>query len=138
MQTTDRPSTEAYLRPNWLMQRVVNPVLMRVGAFPTLAVQGRKSGEWKTVPVNVLEMDGVSYLFAARGTTEWVRNLRVSGEGEIRQRGKRRRFSATELSKTEKPPIIEAYLKKWGWQIKSQLAALPPDVDHPVFRIEFV
>jgi hypothetical protein len=50
-----------YLRPGWLTNRIVNPILMRPGAVPTLAVRGRVSGEWRTVPVNVLELDGARF-----------------------------------------------------------------------------
>jgi hypothetical protein len=51
-----------YLKPGWLVSRVINPLLMRLGVVPTLAVRGRRSGEWRTVPVNVLELDGQRYL----------------------------------------------------------------------------
>ena len=43
-----------YLRPGWFTSRVVNPLLMRLGIVPTLAVRGRVSGEWRPVPVNML------------------------------------------------------------------------------------
>lgn len=49
---------QRYLKPGWLVSRLVNPLLMRIGIIPTLAVRGRTSGEWRTVPVNVLELGG--------------------------------------------------------------------------------
>src|SRR5262249_31519669 len=49
-----------------------------------LAVRGRKSGEWRTTPVNPLTLDGERYLVAPRGNTQWVRNMRVAGGGELR------------------------------------------------------
>lgn len=125
-----------YLRPGWFVRRVMNPLMMRTGVTPTLAVRGRTSGEWRTVPVNVLEYDGARYLVAPRGTTEWVRNLRAAGGGELRRRGKNDRIRATEVPDTEKPPIITAYLARWGSQVKSQFDALPDPGDHPVFRLE--
>jgi deazaflavin-dependent oxidoreductase (nitroreductase family) len=125
-----------YLRPGWLTNRIVNPILMRLGAVPTLAVRGRVSGEWRTVPVNVLELDGARYLVAPRGDTEWVRNLRVMGRGELRRRARVETFRAIELSDEEKPRIIEAYIARWGYQVKRYFAALPRPADHPVFRIE--
>src|SRR5262249_45941006 len=48
-----------------------------------LAVRGRKSGAWRTVPVNLLMHDSERYLVAPRGETEWVRNIRVAGGGEL-------------------------------------------------------
>jgi deazaflavin-dependent oxidoreductase (nitroreductase family) len=87
-----------YLKPSWLVSRVVNPVLMRLGIVPTLAVRGRTSGEWRTVPVNVLELAGQRYLVAPRGDTQWVRNLRAAGRGELRRRGRIEGFRATEIA----------------------------------------
>ena len=49
-----------------------------------LAVRGRKSGELRTVPVNLLELDGQRYLVAPRGNTQWVRNARAAGGGQLR------------------------------------------------------
>jgi deazaflavin-dependent oxidoreductase (nitroreductase family) len=125
-----------YLKPGWLVSRVVNPLLMRLGVVPALAVRGRRSGEWRTVPVNVLELDGQRYLVAPRGDTQWARNLRAAGRGELRGRGRAEPFQATEVLDHEKPRVIEAYLARWGKQVKRQFETLPNPADHPVFRIE--
>jgi hypothetical protein len=61
---------QRYLKPGLWVSRVVNPVLMRLGVTPTLAVGGRTSGEWGTVPVNVLDLAGQRYLVAPRGDTQ--------------------------------------------------------------------
>lgn len=126
----------AYLKPGFVVSRVLNPVLMRLGLVPTLAVRGRRSGEWRTVPVNVLEHAGARYLVAPRGDTQWARNLRASGTGELRRRGRVDAFRAVELPDSEKPPLIAAYLERWGSQVKSQFQELPDPADHPVFRLE--
>jgi deazaflavin-dependent oxidoreductase (nitroreductase family) len=125
-----------YLRPGWLTTRIVNPLLMRLGLVPTLAVRGRLSGQWRTVPVNVLELDGHRYLVAPRGDTEWVRNLRITGRGELRRRARVEPFQVIELSDEEKPRVIAAYLARWGYQVKRYFDALPRPADHPVFRID--
>ena len=130
--TTEHP----YLRPPWLVSRVINPVLMRLGILPTLAVRGRRSGRWRRVPVNVLELDGERYLVAPRGGTEWVRNLRAAGGGELRHRGRVEPFRAVEVPSTQAARAIDAYRARWGRQVESQFAALPENADHPVFRIE--
>ena len=44
-----------------------------------LRVRGRRSGEWRTTPVNLLVLDGQRYLVAPRGQTQWVRNIRAAG-----------------------------------------------------------
>ena len=126
-----------YLKPSRLISRLANPLLMRFGIVPTLRVRGRKTGHWRSVPVNVLELDGQRYLVAPRGETDWVRNLRAAGGGQL-QYGRRRTepFTATEVPDEGKPPIIEAYLQRWGGQVRSQFEALPDPADHPVFKIE--
>jgi deazaflavin-dependent oxidoreductase (nitroreductase family) len=111
-----------------------------------LAVRGRKSGEWRTVPVNVLDHGGARCLVAPRGETEWVRNLRASGAGELRLGGRREPFEATELGDADKVPILRAYIAKWWFEVKRFFALSGPDAadgeiaaiasDHPVFRIE--
>jgi deazaflavin-dependent oxidoreductase (nitroreductase family) len=125
-----------YLEPPFVVRRVLNPIAMRLGLATTLTVPGRRSGVPRSVPVNVLELDGRRYLVAPRGETQWVRNLRAAGAGELRRRGRRQRFRALELPDEEKRPLIDAYLARWGKQVRSQFEALPDPSQHPVFRIE--
>jgi deazaflavin-dependent oxidoreductase (nitroreductase family) len=132
----------------------MNPLLKglhRVGigvaGSQTLAVRGRKSGEMRTNPVNPFEVDGQTYLFAPRGTTQWVRNLRAAeGEGELRSGRKVRHFHATEVPDSEKLPLMRLYMEKWAWEVKGFLGidADAPDEevervlpDHPAFRLKF-
>ena len=104
-----------YLKPSWLFSRVVNPLLMRLGVVSTLRVQGRKTGHWRRVPVNVLELDGERYLVALRGETDWVRNLRAAGSGQLQYDRRRiEPFTAVEVPDAEKPRLIAAYLNRWG------------------------
>jgi len=62
--------------------------LVRMGIGPwgarELRVPGRKSGLVRSNVVNVLKADDGRYLVAPRGNTEWVRNLRAAGRGELR------------------------------------------------------
>jgi deazaflavin-dependent oxidoreductase (nitroreductase family) len=125
-----------YLKPGRLVSRFLNPLLMKIGMVPTLAVRGRKSGQWRTIPVNVLKLDGQRYLVSARGETDWVQNLRAAGGGEIRRGSRTRAFRATELPVEERPRVIEAYLDQWAYQVNAYFKALPDPADHPVFRIE--
>lgn len=119
------------------MRRVVNPLLTTLGMKPTLAVKGRRSGEWRSVPVNVLELEGKHYLVAIRGETEWVRNLRAAGAGEIRQGAKITPFNAVELPVEERPRIIAAYRAVWEREVTRQFKRLPDAADHPVFRLDY-
>src|SRR5579862_18847 len=83
-----------------------------------LAVRGRTSGEWRTVPVNLLNYEGNQYLVAPRGETQWVRNLRSAKTGELRLGRRVEPFRATELQDAAKPPLLRAYLKKWAFEVK--------------------
>lgn len=140
-----------YDRPSWLTKSVSNALVMlltKLGMSPagahTLVVRGRKSGEPRTVPVNPLDHDGARYLVAPRGNTEWVRNLRAAGEGELRVGSKRETFRANEVADGDKPPILRGYLERWGnvtrgsfgvgkEPAEEDLRRIAPD--HPVFRI---
>jgi deazaflavin-dependent oxidoreductase (nitroreductase family) len=111
-----------------------------------LSVRGRKSGEWRSNPVNLLVLDGQRYLVAPRGHVQWVRNLRASGDGTLRVGRKVEPFRAEELADADKPDILRAYLKKWAWEVGaffgddvransplSRLLEVAPGV--PVFKI---
>jgi deazaflavin-dependent oxidoreductase (nitroreductase family) len=146
-------SESRYVRPGWFTKHVFNPTvasLTRAGVSVwgsrELRVRGRKTGEWRTTPVNVLTYEGDRYLVAPRGVTQWVRNMRSIGEGELRVGRRTERFRATELPDEEKPPILRAYLKRWKAEVgvffggvgadssEEELRRISPD--HPIFRIE--
>src|ERR1700745_1478200 len=82
-----------------------------------LAVKGRKTGEWRTTPVNLLTLDGTRYLVAPRGETQWVRNLRVAGSGRLRVGRRTEAFDATELANEAKVDVLRAYLKRWKLEV---------------------
>ena len=142
----------AYQRPGWLTKHVFNPIvasLTRAGVSlvgsRVLEVRGRKSGKWRRTPVNPLEFEGGRYIVAPRGETQWVRNLRASGEARLRKGLRTEEFTATEVPDDEKPPLLRAYLKKWAWEVGAffqGVGANAPDEDlrriaplHPIFRI---
>jgi deazaflavin-dependent oxidoreductase (nitroreductase family) len=150
MSTDD--SAPRYVRPGWFTTHVFNPLvgaLARAGlsiwGSSELRVQGRTTGEWRRTPVNVLTGGDQRYLVAPRGVTQWVRNLRVAGRGELRVGRRRESFQATELRDAEKPEILRAYLKRWKAEVgvffggvsadssDDELRQIAPD--HPVFRI---
>ncbi|MEU8845113.1 nitroreductase/quinone reductase family protein [Streptomyces sp. NPDC048564] len=110
-----------------------------------MSVRGRKSGTMQRIPVNPHTYEGTQYLVSARGHSQWVRNMRAAGGGELRVGRKLRQFSAVEIPDEMKLPILRTYLEKWGWEVNQYfdgvtakssdeeiIAAAP---DHPVFRI---
>jgi len=140
-----------YVKPS-LGTRIFNAVpsaLARLGisvyGSRILAVQGRKTGAWRTVPVNLLIHEVAQYLVAPRGETQWVRNLRVVGGGELRLGRRREAFRAVELRDGEKPAILRAYLHKWRFEVAAFFEGVGPEASdadllriapgYPVFRI---
>jgi deazaflavin-dependent oxidoreductase (nitroreductase family) len=126
-------SQPRYLEPS-SSQHIFNTVVARltrlgisVWGSRVLAVRGRTSGEWRTTPVNLLTFEGERYLVAPRGQTQWVRNLRVAGGGELRVGRRVERFTATELADTDKPPVLRAYLKRWKFEIGTFFQGVGPD-----------
>ena len=82
-----------------------------------LRVRGRQSGEWRSTPVNPLALSGQRYLVAPRGTTQWVRNLRAAGAGELRSGRRIEPFRAVELADADKAPVLREYLRRWKWEV---------------------
>ncbi len=103
----------------------------------TLAVRGRRSGTVHRVPLIPVDVAGARYLVSPRGETDWVRNLRSAGEGELRGRREGvHRFRAVELPAEERPPVIAAYRRVAGRAVRSFFEEMPDPADHPVFRLE--
>ena len=141
-----------YRKPGWFTRRVFNSVVtvstragVSVMGSRVLRVRGRKSGAWRETPVNLLTLDRVHYLVAPRGETQWVRNLRVSGDGELRVGRRVQRFTADEVGDDEKVPVLRAYLRRWRWEVGVFFGGVgpgSPDEDlraeapaHPVFVV---
>ena len=140
-----------YARPDWLTQHVVNPVvtaLARVGVSVVgsriLRVRGRTSGAWRETPINLLTIDDKHYLVVPRGETQWVRNLRAAGGGELRVGRRIQPFTAEEVGEDDKAAVLRAYLRRWRWVVRSFFRGSGPNSSdaelrgegrrHPVFR----
>ncbi len=143
-----------YVRLSWFdeifngIARALTGVGISLYGSRNLAVRGRKSGEWRVVPVNLLECDGVRYLVAPRGEAHWVRNLRAARGGELRLGRRSEPFRAVEVGDADKPPILRAYLERWRFEVGrffEGVGSTPSDDDlrrvagrYPVFRIDAV
>jgi deazaflavin-dependent oxidoreductase (nitroreductase family) len=135
-----------------LMLRLANSAMaglaklgLSIKGSRVLWVRGRTSGEWRTTPVNPLRYEGGSYLVAPRGRTQWVRNMRAAGGGELHLGRRVERFTATELPDADKPALLRAYLKTWKAEVGMFFEGVGPDASdeellaiapgYPVFRI---
>ena len=141
-----------YQEPGWFTTNVFNRTIsgltkmgISVWGSRTLSVRGRTRGEWRTTPVNLLTIGDHKYLVAPRGQTQWVRNLRIAGSGELRVGQRVQAFTAVELPDAERADILRAYLKRWKFEVgvffdgvsaassRAYLARIAPD--HPVFEL---
>lgn len=154
MNETSAP-VPAYRRSSWVILNLINPLtrflvgklgLESRDGVRVLETKGRISGVWRATPVRLLELDGLRYLVALQGETQWVRNLRIRGGGRFRQGSQTVDFRATELADEAKLPILRAYLKRWWSQSASLTIVTSPNAPdeeirragslHPVFRLE--
>lgn len=147
------PDQPHYRKPGWFTRNVANrgvALMTRMGisvwGSRVLEVKGRKSGEPRQVPVNLLRLDGREYLVSARGHGEWVRNVRAAdGELDLLVGKKREHRHASEIADADKVPILRAYLKRWKAEVgmffdgvsadstDEQIAAIA--AKHPVFAL---
>jgi deazaflavin-dependent oxidoreductase (nitroreductase family) len=129
-------NNKKYLRPPFILAKIINPLIIKLNLVPILTVKGRKSGNWIKTPVTPLEYKGDTYLYAPRGETQWVRNLRKNNKGKLTVKGKTRNFTATEISGNFQKEVVAEYQRKVP-AIKNQFMSLPDPKDHPTFKLQF-
>jgi deazaflavin-dependent oxidoreductase (nitroreductase family) len=146
-------TTGHYREPGWFTKYVFNKAVagatrlgVSVWGSRVLEVKGRKTGEPRRTPVNLLTIGDATYLVSPRGETQWVRNVRAAdGRLDLLLGRKRTRYLATELPDEEKIPVLRAYLTRWKAEVgvffdgvgpkstDQEVAAIAPK--HPVFAI---
>jgi deazaflavin-dependent oxidoreductase (nitroreductase family) len=144
----------SYRRPGAVMRKLANPLLvaaMRLGisvwGSRVLEVRGRKSGEVRRTPVNLLGYEGREYLVSPRGETQWVRNVRADDGRLVLILGHHRdERTVTELSDEGKPAILRAYLRRWKAEVGMFFEGVGADSSdeellriasrHPVFVLD--
>jgi deazaflavin-dependent oxidoreductase (nitroreductase family) len=151
--TTEVTSGEvAYRAPDAFTRRFVNPLVawltrrgVSVWGSRVLEVRGRSSGQWRATPVNLLEVDGSTFLVSPRGQTQWVRNLRAAGGGRLRLGRRTSPFTAVEVRGADAARVLRPYLRRWGWEVGRFFDGVGADASdeellavadrHPVFAL---
>ncbi|MGH9212533.1 MAG: nitroreductase family deazaflavin-dependent oxidoreductase [Acidimicrobiales bacterium] len=151
MPSPSDPAPPHYREPGWFSRNLFNPgvaLLTRLGVSVwgsrVLEVPGRRSGEPRRTPVNLLTYEDGQYLVSPRGHGQWVRNVRANGGRLDLLVGKRRKsYVATEVADADKTEVLRAYLRRWKFEVgqffegvsadstDEELQAVAPD--HPVF-----
>lgn len=111
-----------------------------------LTVRGRKSGEPRSLVVNVLDLDGNKYLLSPHGASNWVKNVRENGHLQLHRGKHRARYHAEEVTDPEeKLAVMRAYLDRWSWQVRGFMGVDKSASDeelraildkHPVFVLQ--
>ena len=127
----------AYLKPPAFTGRLANPLAVRLSArgVATLTVVGRRTGEPRKVPVIPVEVGQSRYLVSPYGESDWVRNLRAAGLGELSSKGQTEVFHVSGVPVDEREDIIARYREVAGSHIGPYFTKLPDPKDHPVFQI---
>jgi len=143
-------ATRHFIRPSFIA-RAVNRFygwLTGFGGGPSysylLQVKGRKTGQTRSVPVNVLRHNHKLFLVATRGHTQWSRNAFADGRVILKKGRVQLEFGLRVLPDAEKPEILKAYLTRFNWMVRrffpvpadSPLAAFVGIADrYPVFEL---
>jgi F420H(2)-dependent quinone reductase len=110
-----------YRPPPLLYQRVqkrLGPFMISHGVGPrqvvVLEVPGRHSGKIRRNALVKTSHNGNDYLVALAGESEWVCNVRAADGHVVIGRRQRRAAHLDEVPPAERPPILRAYLLRWG------------------------
>ncbi len=82
-----------------------------------------------------VELDGSLYAVAWGGITDWARNLRAAGGGELIRRRRPQAVRAIEVEGDTRDAVVATYLRRMG-PFRKDFNRLPSPSDHPVFRLE--
>jgi deazaflavin-dependent oxidoreductase (nitroreductase family) len=133
----------------WIASTIIGTLLrlgLPVGPSALLSVRGRKSGKIYTIPIALVENSSTSFLVAAFGEVNWVRNLRVVDQAQLTRRRRTEDIRVVELETREAAPILKQFFKEsqnvsfikpyFHVTTESSLADFELEaLHHPVFRI---
>ena len=75
-----------WLRPANRVVRAIQRLGVPLGTIRVLTVPGRTTGAPRSTPVSPLRVDGREYVIAGLPRSDWARNARAAGHGELRHR----------------------------------------------------
>jgi len=101
--------------PGWLpfMNRVVRALSrigLSLGPVQVLTVPGRRTGAPRTTPVSPLTVDGHRYVIAGLPESDWARNVRAAGQGELARGRHRSTVTLSEVTDlAERREVMRAF-----------------------------
>ena len=127
---------------------LMSAAMIELGVGPAgmhlLTVRGRKSGQPRTTPVNLIEHAGRRWLVAPYGEVGWVHNAREAGEVTLRRGRTVQRANVREASPEEAAPVLRSYLRQlklvvgpyFDVSLSDHEAAFAAEAPrHPVFAV---
>jgi deazaflavin-dependent oxidoreductase (nitroreductase family) len=147
---------KTYQAPSFVrLANMMTTTLLRIGVklngpgkvpMYLLTVRGRKSGKLRTIPVVILNKDGLRYIMSPFGIVDWVRNLRAAKEAIIMRGLRTEKVQAVELSKSEGGLVLKKSLEGGIPSFLTKYFEVAPDASpeefeqaatiHPVFLLQ--
>ncbi|WP_208630280.1 nitroreductase family deazaflavin-dependent oxidoreductase [Amycolatopsis kentuckyensis] len=108
-----------------------------------LTTRGRKSGEDRTTPVNVIEVGGERWLVSPYGRVGWVHNLRADPTARLWRGRRRETWDVEEPDAATAGRVLRAYVRKipvtapfFDAKLTGPPEEFAAEADrHPVFRL---
>ena len=92
-----------------------------------MAQRTQRTSDRHKVPVIPIEVGQSRYLISPYGESDWVRNLRAAGTGELSRKGQSQVFQAAEVPVDELRAIIARYREVAGNLVSPCFKKLPDD-----------
>lgn len=113
--------------PRWvtLFSPVLRSLLARgvpLGPNALVTVTGRTSGQPRTVPLAIIDVEGRQWVWSPWGDVHWVRNLREAGRADVERRGRRTTVRATELDAAERVAFFRDVLGPFARAMRGGVA----------------
>ena len=108
-----------------------------------LTVRGRKSGQLRSTPVDVMTHKESRWLVAGYGPANWVANARAAGEVTLSRGGRSEMLAVQDASPSESVPVLRKYMREVR-VTRRYFDARPDDPDeaiaaelrrHPVLKL---
>ena len=133
----------------WIASTIIGTLLrlgLPDGPSALHSERGRKSGKIYTIPIAQVENSDTSFLVAAFGEVNWVRNLRVADQAQLTRRRRTEAIKVVELGTQEAASILKQFFREsqrvpfikpyFHVTTESSLADFEQEaLYHPVFRI---
>jgi deazaflavin-dependent oxidoreductase (nitroreductase family) len=107
-----------------------------LGPNALVTVVGRTSGQPRTTPLAIIEVDGRRWLWSPWGDVQWVRNLRAAGHATIAVRRQTEDVTAAELDPAQRIVFFRDVLAPFARNLRGGMAFVRVvdgvDLDRPV------